>query len=288
MVPETNKRLNQAGIFVSLFCLFLFCSCGDKEVIVASVGDQKLTRNEAYILMEHYGYDLKDDSLYREFIDNWVDEQVYLQELKKSEPESYELVALRSLSYQAQLAKDRIEQNYFGSKLDTLVSEEEIKRYYDQHKKEFILHDYIVKALYLKIPASVDFEKKKIQTKFLLKNGKDLKDVNSYAKLYAENYYYNDSGWIYFAQLAKDIPLSRYNVDNIILNRTKTYFSDENHTYFLNIIDYKLKDEAPPLEFLKEQIKELIVNMRLQDLREKSEIELLKELKEKHEIITNY
>jgi hypothetical protein len=84
--------------------------------------------------------------------------------------------------------------------------------------------------------------------------------------------------------LAKDIPLEKYNVDNIILNRTKTYFSDNAHWHFLNVIDYKLKDEAPPLEFLKDRIRSIIVSQRLNDIRDKNEAKLLKELKKKHEI----
>lgn len=271
-------------MFVSLFCLFLFSSCGENDPVVASVGDQELTQSEVYALMSYYGHDIKDDSVYNAFLKEWVNEQVFVQELKETNPEAYNIDRLRSDSYLSDLSRYEIEQVYFQSKLDTIVNEEEIQTYYDKHKEEFILHDYIVKALYFKIPSTVDYKEKKIQYKFLLKNDKDLKDVNSYAKLYAENYYFNDSSWIYFTELVEDIPLKKYNVDNIVLNRTKTYFTDEEHTYFLNIIDYKLKDEAPPLDFLHDQIKEIIVNNRLQAMKEKDGNALLKELKKKHEI----
>ena len=63
-----------------------------------------------------------------------------------------------------------------------------------------------------------------------------------------------------------------------MLNRTKTYFSDDNHTYFLNIIDYKLKNDVPPVDFLSDEIKEL---------KEKHEDKLIKKIKNKHEIIIN-
>jgi hypothetical protein len=149
------------------------------------------------------------------------------------------------------------------------------------------LNDYIVKALYLKIPKELDFKEEDVHINYLLKNDKDLAEINSYAKLYAQNYYFDDSTWIYFDELAKDIPLSKYNVDNIVLNRTKTYFSDDQHWYFLNILDYKLKDEAPPLEFLKDRIRSIIVSQRLNDIREKNETKLLNDLKKKHEISIN-
>ena len=80
--------------------------------------------------------------------------------------------------------------------------------------------------------------------------------------------------------------MAKYNIDNIVLNRTKTYFSDDSFTYFLNIIDYKLKDEAPPVEFLSNEIKSRIVATRLQELKEKNESKLIQRIKKKHEIIT--
>ena len=86
-------------------------------------------------------------------------------------------------------------------------------------------------------------------------------------------------------KLTKDIPIGNFNIDNIVLNRTKTYFSDDNFTYFLNIIDYKLKDEAPPVNFLLNEIKSRIVANRLQELKEKNESKLIQRIKKKHEII---
>ena len=137
----------------------------------------------------------------------------------------------------------------------------------------------------MKIPKSLDFKSEKIDQSYLLKNDKDLSKINSYAKLYAENFYFNDSVWAYFGEVAKDFPVKEYNIDNIVLNRTKTYFSDENYTYFLNVIDFKLKNEAPPMDFLHSEIKSIIVAHRLQDLIEKNESKLIQRLKEKHEII---
>ncbi len=277
----------QAGSFVSLFCFFILTSCGEKDKVVASVGENKLTEKEAIILMEHFGEDVKNDSVYKAFLEDWTKQQVYMEELKAIDPENYSLVRLRSDYFGAELAKLYLEEQHLKQLLDTVVSDQELQEFYDVHKEEFILHDYIVKALYLKIPSTVDFKKKKINYKFLLKNDKDLKDVNSYAKLYAENYYHNDSTWIYFTELSKDIPLSKYNIDNIVMNRTKTYFTEGDHTYFLNIIDYKLKDEAPPIDFLADQIKEIIISQRLQDLKEKKGNELFNTIKKKHETHIN-
>jgi len=282
LVSKKSIPLLQAGLVVSLFCFLI--SCSDSDKVIATVGDAELTESDAYVLMKHSGFKYDDKKARKEFVNSWCEFEVYKQELKANYPDEWKLVELRAAAFQGDLSKYYLEEINVRKKLDTIVSTQELKEYYDEHLDEFLLNDYIVKALYLKIPRELDYKKDDVQTNYLLKNDKDLAEINSYAKLYAQNYYFDDSSWIYFDELAKDIPLAKYNIDNIVLNRTKTYFSDDEHWYFLNIIDYKLKDEAPPLEFMKDQIRSIIVSQRLNDIRDRNETKLLKELKKKHEI----
>lgn len=282
MVTKLKTYLVQAGIIVSLFCFST--ACAEKEQVIAQVGDSELTRTEAIILMKHQGTNSDNKEEFNRFIQEWVDREVFVQELKKVDIEKWRLVEARSKNFQSELSKYYIEELRIKNKLDTVVSDDEIQDYFESHQDEFILNDYLVQALYLKIPEEVDYKADEIHTKYLLKNDKDLAEINTYAKLYAENYYFDDSSWIYFENLTEDIPLTKYNTDNIVLNRTKTYFSEGEHRYFLNIIDYKLKDETPPLDFLKDQIRGILVSKRLNELREESEPNLIKELKKNHEI----
>lgn len=283
LVNKIQIRFIQASFYASLFC-FTLLSCGRGGTVVASVDDVELTDSEAYTLMKYLGYDYEDQKEYKAFLEQWCENETFKAELKNIDPKTHELIRLRGQLFEGEISKYYLEEKMLINDLDTLVNEDEISNYYDEHKDEFILHDYIIKALYLKIPKKIDFKKDNIHNAFLLKNDKDLSEINSYAKLYAENYYFDDSTWIFFNELSKDIPLENYNTDNIVLNRSKTYFSDEEHTYFLNIIDFKVKNEAPPVEFLRGRIREIIVLDRLQVLKEKNESSLIQTIKEKHEI----
>ncbi|MDG1148228.1 MAG: hypothetical protein P8N52_07995 [Crocinitomicaceae bacterium] len=284
MVSSLFISFKQAGIIAGLFCFTLLHSCNNKKV-VASVDDVELTESDAYIIMSHLGLNPIDSIQLSNFITDWCTRETFKAELKHEFPEKWKLTELRAQSFASDLAEYYLEELELKKKLDTIVKKQEIDTYYNSHKEEFILHDYIVKALYLKIPKELDFKSEDVHVNYLLKNDKDLTELNSYAKLYAENYYFNDSTWIYFEEVTKDIPVGKFNIDNIVLNRTKTYFSDENFTYFLNIIDYKLKDEVPPVDFLSNEIKSRIVANRLQELKEKNESKLIQRIKKKHEII---
>ncbi len=276
----------QAGLTVSLFCVFLITiSCSQNGKVVATVDDVPLYENDVLQIMKHQGYDLSDSILFNEMVDKWCIDQAFINELENQDNNSFRTNQLRAHSFIADLARFEIEKISIQSQLDTLVSDEEINQYYEQNKEEFILQDYIVKALYLKIPKSIDFKKDEVHKYYLLKNDKDLVEINAYAKSYAENYYFNDSTWIFFNELVKDIPISKYNVDNIILNRSKTYFSDDNFTYFINVIDFKLKNEVPPIDFLRNDIRRIILTKRLLEITDKNESVLIQRIKTKHEII---
>ncbi len=283
MGSKLHKLTLQAGLLASLFC-FALISCNSDRKIVASVDDAELTESDAWVLMEHLGYNPENKLEYDAFLQQWCENEALKKELESTDPELYNLVNLRADAFEGELAKFYLEEELLKRNLDTIITKKQMKAYYDENKEDFLLSDYLVKALYLKVPKSADFKSKKIDQVYLLKNDKDLSEVNSYAKLYAENFYFNDSSWIYFSELSKDIPLTKYNVDNIVLNRTKTYFSDDEFTYFLNIFDFQLKDDIPPMEFLSGQIKEIIVLNRLQELKEQYGSTLIEKIKEKHEI----
>lgn len=272
----------QASIIAGLFCVFILSSCGPKNEVLATVNDVTLLRVDAEILMQHQGLSIENPEDLSAFVNEWVENEIFIAELETKFPNESELAKLRSKNYEGELAKFSIEKDFLKKKLDTIVTTNEIEEYYNSHKEEFILHDFIVKALYLKIPKEVDYKSDKINQAFLLKNDKDLSHINSYAKLYAQNYYFNDSSWVYFNEISKDIPSNKYNLDNIVLNRSKTYFSDDKFTYFINVIDFKLKDEAPPVDFLSNEIKNIIITRRLQELKRSTN--WIKELKKKHEI----
>jgi hypothetical protein len=285
LVNKPTYRFKQAGLVVSLFCFILLSSCSQDRVI-AKVDDSELFESEAFILMKHLGYDSKKKLDWKQFVDLWCEQEALRLELEQIDPSQAKLVAMRSKAYAGELSKYYLEEKAILAQLDSTVSEKELENYYSLHKEEFALQDYLVQALYIKVPKGVKVEKD-LREHFVLKNDKDLSKVNSYAKLYAENFYFDDAQWIYFNDLTKDIPLKGYNRDNIVLNRTKTYFSDEEFTYFLNIIDYKLKDSSPPFEFLKPQIKEIILSQRINKLREEIDSKLIQNTKKKHDIKIN-
>lgn len=287
MVNKRKYLFNKAGIIVSLFFILTLFSCKKNENQWAKVNDISLNEQEALILMHYLGYDPQKNGDRKKFTQEWIDRQVFIQELSNTDEEKSHLNDLKLEWYKGELAKFEVEEKYIQTQLDTAFSDSLILDFFNQHKEDFSLNDYIVKALYIKIPKTAP-KQEQLREHYLLKKDKDYLKVISYAKLYAENFYYDDSTWVYFDELTKDAPTEKLNKDNLVLNRTKTYFSDQNYVYFLNIIDFKLKDATPPLEFLKPTIEQLLISQKLNELKEKKGASFTKKLREKHEITSKY
>jgi hypothetical protein len=71
--------------------------------------------------------------------------------------------------------------------------------------------------------------------------------------------------------------LEDLNKTSFIKYKKRTKFEDGQFMYYLNILDYKLKNEASPIEFEKDKIKGILLNQRMNELRKQLKEELYKD-----------
>lgn len=287
MVNNKPYSIYKAGILVSLFFISTLASCGTKEKVWAKVDSTELLEEDALVLMQTLDYDTAKVEDRKAFTQRWIEQQLFILEINNTLPDKAQMIRLKSLWSEGDLSRFYLEENQIREELDTQISDSSILQYFNQHKNEFALNDYIVRALYMKVPKDAP-KQDKLKEHYLLKKEKDYSKVISYANLYADNFYYNDSAWVYFDELTKDLPMERLNKDNLVLNRTKTYFSDEHYAYYLNIIDFRLKDATPPIDFLKPVIKQVLVNQKMNELKEKNNASFIQKIKQKYEITSKY
>lgn len=275
-----------SGIVLCLGTLLFLHSCSNDELL-AQVNNHKLTENDAEMLMDNLGYDSKKKEDLTVFVDKWVDAMVMQDEIAKSNERMAKVADFRASLFKGELANYFLTEEQLMISIDTLATEKELKNYYEKHKDEFELQDFIVKALFIKLP--VDAPKMdEIKDAYLLKNDKDIARIESYAKLYADDFYFDDQNWIFFEEIRVKMPSRRsINSNSVVLSRSKTHFEADGFVYFINVLDYKLKSESPPFDFIKDQIRERLIAQRMNAKRTEVEKKLNERLKNKHEITIN-
>jgi hypothetical protein len=168
------------------------------------------------------------------------------------------------------------EKELIRQKLDTTVSTEEIKTYYNKNQNEFLLKDNIVKVWYVKMPANSAktitirnlYKSEAVTTKQLLEE---------YCKKYAVNYYIDDSSWLYFNDLLKEIPIKTYNQEDYLKNHRYIEMDDSLYSYFVNIKGFQVKESVSPLSFEKENVRKILLNKHKLKLIEEMQDGIFKE-----------
>ena len=265
-----NKRFYTG---LTLLVIIIIVSCDSEEVKQEKV---KVARVGSIYLYEEVldkdiqsGLGKEDSLLFRDqLINNWIEEQIVLQKAEEVLPQGAKDVKDRLENYRKSLIIYAYEQQFIKERLDTAVSSIEIEEYYAAHKDDFMLKDYIVKALYLKVSKETpDIEKPKLH--FKLEQEADVNEMRYYADLYAVQFHYNPDQWLFFEDVLKVIPLEEVNTESFLRKKKKIMFEDDNFIYFVNITDFMLKDAISPLSFEKEKIKTILLNLRTIDLRNK-------------------
>ncbi len=277
-------------IFNIAILLFLF-SCSSENNNLKGI---KIARVNESVLYETDFIDeipsglSSEDSLdfTNQYVKSWITEQLVLQKAEELLPEQSKSIKKKLEKYRTSLLSYEYEQIYIQKRLDTLVNSNEIAEYYNNHKDDFILKDYIIKCMYLKINKDTP-DQKEIKTAYLLKNDDNETTLRTFAQNNAIEFYYNPEEWIYFDDLLKKIPIQDFNKRRFIEKKKKLIFDENDFIYYLNIYDYGLEDGISPLSFEKEKIKSIILNMRSNELRRKLRDDLLVDAS-KNESIENF
>jgi hypothetical protein len=253
-------------------CTLLLVGCGEESA--AEINSAHLARvGEAILLEEQLFRDFPEGlteedsaSFCAQYIDNWIKEQVVLQTAENELPETKKDVDYQLQKYRNSLIIYEYEKQYIKERLDTTVTQSELEAFYTENKEEFFLRDYIVKAVYAKYTANTP-ELDKVAKLYKYKLPTDEMNFRIHVDKYAVKWNYDTTNWQYFNDVLLDIPLQDFNKSSFIKNKKEVMFEEGEFVYFLNILDYKLKDELSPLEFEKQRIKSIIVTLRTNDLR---------------------
>ncbi len=203
--------------------------------------------------------------LLKSYIDKWLEKQVLVDaaELSLSDTEKDKEKLIED--YRNSLLIYEYEQKLMREKMDTTVTEEEIKAFYEENLSTFQLRKNIVKIKYLKInKQKADVAK----LRKLMQNPSEQNDASlmAFAEKEADNFYL-DSNWLYLDDITKEIPLdANYDQQRFLSNSKFVQLEENNTLYLLYIIDFRIKNATSPLEFEKDKIRDIILHKRRLDM----------------------
>ncbi len=213
----------------------------------------------------------KTDSLARvnDILTRWIKKELLLKMAEENLDESQRDLSKELEEYRNSLLIHRYQQQLLNQKLDTVITETDIRTYYDNHPENFTLDYNIVKAVYVEIPKNIP--KSDQIKKWMSENStRSMSDLESFSFQYASKYDHFNNDWIDFNNILARIPGEKDDPEHLLRSSKFHQFSNLDNNYFLLINDYILVGEKAPFDFVKDRIESLILNSRkmefLQDL----------------------
>jgi hypothetical protein len=198
-------------------------------------------------------------------INKWASNEVFYQQAVNYLSEEELNVEKEIEEYKKELVAYKFQIKLINEKLDTLISDSQIEEYYNANTQNFLLRNNIVKVLYIKTPITIP-NLEKLKKLCISTNPKDLEQLKSLCIQYANNYFMNDNTWLMFDDLKKEMTQLKEVPDYSIQSGKIFEFTDASSYYFLKVLDVKSKNTLSPLNFEKNNIKNILINQRKQKL----------------------
>ena len=248
--------------------------------VVARAAGEKLYRSTLQSFIPDGTAPADSARMAQQYIQSWASEAILLKKAQKELGKEGRDVSREMEDYRRSLLRYRYEQQYISDRLDTLITDAQIKDYYEAHKETFALSRPIMKVRFISFFKDSPYRAEIID--LLPANGGGERDLDSLAMLAAVRYIDNSDTWTDAAVLSREFGtdwetmMSQLRSGYIVMEG-----EDVRAAYVFQIIS---KGTAP-LEFCAPTIRDNILSARKRGLLEKLEQDLLTEAQNKKDFV---
>ena len=245
-------------------CILIVSSCTSKtrknDTIVAKVGDKRLYFSEMCDIFPKMCS--KDDSLAlaKLYVDNWIKTRLLLKKAELNLSAEQLDVTEDIETYRTSLLIYKYEDLLLREKLDTVVLGTEVQRYYEDNKANFSSEEYVVRAVYIKLPVNAP-TLWNVRRWYVSDREKDIQDLTDYCRSHAARYDLFDDEWIQWVNIERELPQKEAATKRMI-QYDQIEQQDGDFIYFVHIKEKRVPGDTAPLVFVKDKVKSIIINKR--------------------------
>ncbi|MBR5725091.1 MAG: hypothetical protein IKX62_06960 [Bacteroidales bacterium] len=275
-----------------IFLLFpvLLCACNaisslvHDDQVVAKVGSNKLYKSELERFIPNMIPAEDSARLAEQYINTWAMDLLYLdvaeRELSKGELD----VSSDLEDFRRSLLKYRYEQRYINDRLDTLVTDEQIRQYYLSHEADFELKRPVLKVRFVDVMKDSP-NKDAILKMMRSKEYDDVQRADTLAKSTALRYFDSADTWMDASELAKSFGLDYTQMLSCLKGDMIRYEPEDRADLMAAyVLDIQRKGTAP-LEFCSARIRDILMSARKHDLMTSLERDLLENALESKQFV---
>ena len=265
----------------NIILILLIISCelenNSKEEPIARVKDNFLFFSE---IQESLDENMsQNDSMLavNNAINNWASKKLLYEKaifnLSNSKQNELDLLVK---SYASDLYISNYEKEWLKTRVDTIVSNDQLQSYYNENKNKFRLRQDILLARFIELPIE-NFNKTQIVRSFRRLNFQDKIYLDSIS-LQFKSSFINDSVW-----LRPELFFNKFKIENKIKYnrylRKKSFFEikDLESLYLVYISDILRKNDYAPMSYVKPTLVQILLNKRKLEMKKQLKTDILKQ-----------
>lgn len=274
--------MNIKSLNIIIIAAILVTSCdifrkSEDRNPIARVNDTYLYEDDIKNIVSE-GVTGEDSTLIvQNFINEWATEQLLVSgaQINLSEEKQGNFNKL-IVQYRNDLFSKAYLEALVKKNLDTAVSNEEAKSYYETNKDAFKLNEELIKFRYLHVDENI-LNFNKIKERFKRFNKADETALDSIA-IQFKSYSLNDSIWVKISQVISKIPgVNSENKNQLLKKSNFVQLKDSLGVYLMQVNDVLLRNDTAPLAYVKPTINQIVINKRKLELIKKLEKDITKD-----------
>ena len=259
-----------------IFTALLFTSCSNisdnnSNDLIARAGENFLYQNQLP------SFSSEQDSIlrYLNYIETWAKEKILydlsLTNLSQSKKNDLDLLVEK---YKVDLYINSYKDLIVNSRIDSIVTDQEIESFYNMNIDNFKLNENLLKYRYLKVPSD-NINISRIRRYIQRLNESDREFLDSLNFQFAD-LKINDTMWFTEREVISSIEfINQKNKSNYMRINRLYEFEDEQYTNYFIVKDLLKSGNIPPLSYLYDRIKSNIINQRKLNLIQNINKEIL-------------
>ena len=259
-----------------IFTALLLTSCSNirdnnSNDLIARAGENFLYQNQLP------PFSSEEDSIlrYLNYIETWAKEKILydlsLTNLSQSKKNDLDLLVEK---YKVDLYINSYKDLIVNSRIDSIVTDQEIESFYNMNIDNFKLNENLLKYRYLKVPSD-NINISRIRRYIQRLNESDREFLDSLNFQFAD-LKINDTMWFTEREVISSIEfLNQKNKSNYMRINRLYEFEDDQYTNYFIVKDLLKSGNIPPLSYLYDRIKSNIINQRKLNLIQNINKEIL-------------
>lgn len=262
------------SLFIFTTLLLTTCSTisdNNSNDLIARAGENFLYQNQLP------SFSSEQDSIlrYLNYIERWAKEKILydlsLTNLSQSKKNDLDLLVEK---YKVDLYINSYKDLIVNSRIDSIVTDEEIESFYNRNIDNFKLNENLLKYRYLKVPSD-NINISRIRRYIQRLNESDREFLDSLNFQFAD-LKINDTMWFTEREVISSIEfINQKNKSNYMRINRLYELEDDQYTNYFIVKDLLKSGNIPPLSYLYDRIKSNIINQRKLNLIQNINKEIL-------------